>query len=354
MVEYRKIQGLISYLVAFVVFTWFIKAYATFTIPIGVGVILGFVFSPLLVFLRNKRIPASIALAVVIILYLVLSLLFLSLMINSIYSIIANDFNKYQQQFTAIIAAIEHAVPFIDASVLQEMQGNIFVFLQNNIFNFSRSFLQSFISLASKYFIISLTMVFVLLERRFVSRKIKKIYQTRGTHSSVVTQLFSKINAQVSRFLLLKTLISMVTAIIIYIGFSVIGVDLKFLWALLTFVFNFIPTIGSIIISVLSILFAIIQFFPNMTPVLLVVLLVGSTQMIVGNILDPKIMGDQLNVSPLVIWISLLYWGLVWGPIGTLLAVPLAVIIRILCEAIPSFHTVGILMGNGAAIKKDE
>jgi predicted PurR-regulated permease PerM len=112
----------------------------------------------------------------------------------------------------------------------------------------------------------------------------------------------------------------------------------------LAFVLNFIPTIGSIVASVPPILVAIVQHYPNPTPVVLTLLALLGIQFTIGNILTPKIMGDTLDLSPVVILISLMFWGIIWGVVGALLSVPIAVMIKIICENVEALDFVAVLM----------
>ncbi len=146
---------------------------------------------------------------------------------------------------------------------------------------------------------------------------------------------------------------SAITGAIIYIGFSVIGVDFPLSWGILTLGFNFIPSIGSIVITAISIVFSVLQFYPYWTPVIGVAIVTLATQMIIGNVIDPLLTGDKLNISPLVIFCFLLYWGWVWGIVGMLLAVPIAVIVQVICKAL-GLHSVSILFTNARIIYKKQ
>ena len=125
------------------------------------------------------------------------------------------------------------------------------------------------------------------------------------------------------------------------------------MWGFLTLAFNFIPSVGSILITSISIIFAILQFYPLWGPVIAVSIVTLASQMIIGNVIDPLVTGDQLNVSPLFIFCSLLYWGWVWGIAGMLLAVPIAVIIQVVCEAL-GFHAITVSFSHAGIIYKKQ
>jgi predicted PurR-regulated permease PerM len=109
---------------------------------------------------------------------------------------------------------------------------------------------------------------------------------------------------------------------------------------------NFIPTIGSIAAGFGVGLFALLQFWPVPGPIILVVLIMLAVNMIIGNVLEPKIMGDNLGISPLMMLISLSIWGFLWGFAGMILAVPMTVVVKIVCENVPVLEPVAVLLGS--------
>lgn len=339
-------------IIIFILVSYFFQQLASLLIPVTLGIIVGLLFTPLLVFLQKKKIPTGLIILIILGLFIFSCLIFFSIMMKAIQSI-SSGINPYQNQISLIISSIKERLYFVDADILSAIAENIFAYLQDNIVAFSSKILQSVSKFASQFFMVTITMVFVLFEISVLEVKIKALYENNKdskTKGDSLSKLIININTQVSRFLLLKTIISLATAIIVYIGLGIIGVDFKFVWAVLTFFFNFIPTVGSILITVSTILFSTIQFFPNFVPVLWVSVLTLSIQMVIGNFLDPKIMGDSLNLSALIIWLALIYWGWVWGIAGALLAVPLTVTIKVICEYIPSLHWMGLIMGNSKNI----
>ncbi|MDD3929557.1 MAG: AI-2E family transporter, partial [Sphaerochaeta sp.] len=119
------------------------------------------------------------------------------------------------------------------------------------------------------------------------------------------------------------------------------------------FVFNFIPSIGSVIITTLTIFMALVQFAPDWTSVFYVAIMTISTQMILGNIIDPRLQGGQLNLSPFVILVSLSLWGFIWGIPGMFISVPLTSVLQILCANIKSLRPVAILISSGKSYQRE-
>ena len=123
-------------------------------------------------------------------------------------------------------------------------------------------------------------------------------------------------------------------------------------WGVLTFLLNFIPTVGSIIATIPPVVMAIIQFSPGLFKPAMVLFSLAAIQITIGNIITPKVVGDRLGVSPVVILLSLLLWGMIWGIPGALLSTPIISIIKIVCENIPSLHSIAVLIGSGESVRK--
>ena len=131
------------------------------------------------------------------------------------------------------------------------------------------------------------------------------------------------------------------------------GLDFAFLWGVLAVVMNFIPTIGSIVITVLTIFMAVVQFLPNWTPILIVAAGTILTQNIIGNIIDPRLQGNQLNLSPFVILVALSVFGYVWGIVGMFLAVPLLSVLQIVFANMEETKPIAILMSSGNSFRTE-
>jgi predicted PurR-regulated permease PerM len=157
---------------------------------------------------------------------------------------------------------------------------------------------------------------------------------------------------QVTRYLTAKFYISLANGVIFAVSFYFIGLEFAVFWGVLQFILNFIPNLGSIAGGVIMSLFALVQFWPEPGPVILVVTVILSVNMILGNILDPKIIGEHVGISPVMVLVSLAIWGYIWGFAGMVLSVPLTVIIKIVCENIPIMEPVSVLMGTRRSIRK--
>ncbi len=151
--------------------------------------------------------------------------------------------------------------------------------------------------------------------------KVKKVTKKK-------TGLSAEVNAQIRKYLTIKVLTSFVTSTIIFVIFTIFDLDLAFVFAFLVFILNFIPTVGSFFATILPFPVAFFQFESTM-PIVLVLVIPGIIQFIIGSILEPRAMGQSLNIHPVVVLMSLMFWGLIWGIVGAFLAVPITVVIKI-------------------------
>ena len=220
-----------------------------------------------------------------------------------------------------------------------------FTILRDNASNIS----SVIITLSSKFVMTLVFLMFMLIEAPFLDDKINKAF---GKNSERVRKILSTISEQVSEYLGTLTLISFATGVCAWLVLTILGVRLAAGWGVLTFLLNFIPTVGSIIATIPPVVMAIIQFSPGLFRPFVVLVSLTAIQLTIGNIITPKVMGDKLGVSPVMILLSLLLWGMIWGIPGALLSTPIISIIKIVCENIPVLHSIAILIGSGESVRK--
>jgi len=213
-----------------------------------------------------------------------------------------------------------------------------------------RAYLQDFgktvRNIVSRTGIIFVYLVFVLLEQRTFTRKIKALVPNKHRQEEVFT-VIDRILKDIRLYIGIKVLTSASTGLLSYLVLKWIGVNFASFWAVLIFLLNFIPTIGSIIATIFPSAMALIQF-DTFRPFVICVIAITAIQLVIGSFIDPKLMGNRLNLSPLVILFSLGLWGAVWGIPGMFLCVPFTVIIMIICAYFPTTRPVSILLsGNG-------
>ena len=160
-----------------------------------------------------------------------------------------------------------------------------------------------------------------------------------------------QMNNSIKRYLTVKTFASFLTALLSYLALMLIGVKYPLLWAFIIFTFNFIPYVGSFAATLLPSIFAALQF-NSLSYFLWTFLLVQLAQTIVANFIEPRIVGKSLNLSPLVVFVTLTVWGTIWGVLGMIIAVPVTSILVIVMAQFPNTRYVAILLSESGDISK--
>jgi len=186
--------------------------------------------------------------------------------------------------------------------------------------------------------------VFLFVEELLFKNKFKLIYTDKVQYERNMA-IIKKIDRSLSSYISLKSLISLLTTTLSYFVLLAVGIDSALFWAFLIFMFNFIPSIGPILGTLLPALFSLIQF-GTFFPFLIILFGVGAIAVLVGSLVEPRIMGNTLNISPLVAILSLAIWGAIWGITGMLLSVPITVAMIIIFSQFTSTRSIAILLSE--------
>ncbi len=217
-----------------------------------------------------------------------------------------------------------------------------------NFGNILQNIIESITNLVSNTFIIIIYALFILLEETHFYAKLKTVISDHD-HFTQLTDVLDKIDRSVSKYIGLKTLVSFITGFASYIALFFIGVDAPLFWAFLIFLLNYIPNIGSLVATIFPVIFCLLQF-GDFSKGLLVLIIVGSIQIVVGNILEPKLAGNTLNISPFVAIFALSFWGAIWGVTGMFLSVPITVIMVIIFSHFEHTKGIAILLSEKGKI----
>lgn len=263
--------------------------------------------------------------------------------------------SKNIQQLSGTMDVYEANVTKIANSINERFDINLFSMMSDyakdiNFGNIFSSLLSALTGIFGSAFTVLLYLVFLLLEEPVFPNKLKAMYPDPKQYKQM-NELVSKIDHSIGNYIALKTTTSLITGFLSYFALLFIGIDAPLFWAFLIFVLNFIPTIGSLIATVFPTIFAILQF-GEFTPGFLVLAIVGSIQIVVGNFVEPKLMGNTLNISPLVVFLTLAIWGVIWGVTGMLLSVPITVIMIIILSEFPGTRPIAILLSQRGTLNK--
>ena len=314
-----------------------LKAASGLFVPFLLAGFIGLLCAPALFWLQDRGLPNPVALVVVLLGLFGIGAVFGGLMSSSI-----NEFTRllpsYQERFgsvlTSLVASLdeygidfgtdpEAANPFDPQAALGIVGG-----LAGNLG-----------ALLNNAFLLVLIVCFILLEASSFPRKVREAFGD----SPVLETRMTEIGESIRRYLGIKTLTSMLTGVMAYTALVVLGVQFAPLWALIAFLLNFVPAIGSVMAAIPAVALALVD--NSMQTAVLVALTYIGINISIGSFLEPRVMGDGMGLSPLIVVTSLIFWGWILGPVGMVLAVPLTVILRILLDSQPQTQWVAVLLG---------
>lgn len=243
----------------------------------------------------------------------------------------------------------------INAYILEQFGLNLETFWNNSTdkINYSdliKSSLSSISEQLGNLFMIGLYVLFMLLEETAFSSKLQAMASNPAKQEEW-NKTLNKISDSIGSYLVLKTAVSLLTGILSYTALAIIGIHSPLFWAFLIFLLNYIPTVGSLIATLFPACMALLQT-GDTNIALIVIVAVGAIQVVVGNIVEPRVMGNSLNVSSLVVILALSFWGAIWGITGMVLSVPITVILIILFGQFESTKKIAILLSDKGILEK--
>jgi AI-2 transport protein TqsA len=346
-------------IIGLVVIALVLKELSHIFIPFVIAVLLYFVFSPLNSWLSSKKIPMFAITLLDIIITLVLLFVIGKVVVDS-FSQFAAGLPIYGQKLSEMIRSIAISWGVTDKFFTEFSFNQLLAKLDMQ--NLAGGIFSSTFSLLGSILFVLFFFVFVLsgnktiynaIKLRYVFKKVSpelkrikrdlkknddtvdeqklldKLQHERELKEQQLADTFKRITEQIQRYIITKIGINLAAGIVTTIVLSIIGVDYPIVWGLFVFLFNFIPTIGSAAALVFPVLFSLVQF-DSVGVMILVLAIMGGIQTLAFNVAEPMILGKRLNLNPLLILISVLVWGYIWGIVGMLLSVPLTAIIKII------------------------
>jgi len=306
-------------------------------IPFMIALMISFLLSPLVEMLAKYRIPRIFTLLAVYILGFGIFGRLAELLVSNVVAF-AQDLPSYQTKFVALVEQYAPDQPFVDVAL-----ENITDFFFNlPIASFANSAVNSSVAFLSNTFLVLLFVTYLCLSFASFPKKVRHAFPgNRGEH---ITKVMSHINTDIRKYINIHSLISLATGITVGVICWSFSVPFAFLWGALAFLLNYIPTLGSILAAIPPIVAAAVTL--GISQAIWVGLLILGAQVLWGNIVEPKVAGDSLGISPLAILISLVFWTFLWGIVGAILAVPIASIIKISCMNIKGLKPIAALMSD--------
>ena len=324
-----------------------LQYFRNFLQPFIVALILWFLITEVRKYLsrlkfKNKGLPRPLLTLISTVTVFFIFYIITDLIIINFQSLAANA-GKYGTALVNILEEIEDLLGI-------ENLGEAVAAQQSAIVSSASVAARALASFVGKFFLVIFYVLFLLLEEAALNNKLFKIY-TRSSSKKGLRNTVHRISNLMSDYLGIKILTSFLTGLLSFFVLLILGIDLPILWAFLIFILNFIPSIGSIVGTSFPVIFSFLQYAGDWGKALSVLLGVLFVQVAVGNFLEPRILGNRLNLSPLVVILGLTFWGFVWGFIGMLLSVPIMATIMIVFSQFDDTRSAAILFSKDGNIE---
>lgn len=325
-------------------------------IPFVIAYFLFFIFSPLNHFFEHRKVPMFLIVLLDILITIFILWWMFSFLIGSL-SQFTDMIPQYESKLNDIVRSAAKGLGISDPyfknfSLAKAIKNIDYKLLAGDLFNSTFSLLGNvlFILFFFVFVVTGHKTIFEAIRKRYVNKKVepeikhlKKTHETgehipvtdteieneRHTKEEKLTATFKAITGQIQRYIIAKLTVNTAAGITVTFSLMLLKVDFPVIWGLFTFLLNFVPSIGSAIALVLPVLFVLIQSGSTSFTILTAVI-IAAIQTLFFNILEPAVIGRRLNLNPLLILLSVLVWGYIWGIVGMLLAVPLTAIIKII------------------------
>lgn len=314
-----------------------IRVAADIIVPFILALFIAVVLHPLVRRLVRLRLPRVLAITLPILLIVVAMALLVAYLGTSL-----NELARTLPHYRSSLAVpLLHLEPWLQRAGIEVSMEELLKYIDPNAaMTLVTALLAQLSSAMTAIFLLLLTVVFMLLEVPQLPAKLQPLMSRPVEGMAAIQRALDS----VSHYLVLKTAISLVTGLVVWGMLAALEVRFAFVWALLAFALNYIPNIGSVLAAIPPI--AQVLVFSGFYPALLLLAGYLIINLIFGNILEPRLMGRGLGLSTLVVFLSLIFWGWLLGPVGMLLSVPLTIIVKIALEQTHGGKTIALLLSD--------
>lgn len=315
-----------------------------FMLPVITALFLAVISSPAVAFLEERaKMPGPVAIVLTLLLDMSLLAGFVALLVSS-FDGFTEALPRYQAALANLANDAASALRSYGVAVSDEALDDLR--RPGNLMGIAEDLLHEATQLITNTVLVILLLGFMLFEARAMREKIGVLL---GIASGAVER-FAAAAADLQRYLVVKTILSLLTGVLSGCWFAACGVDFPLLWGLLTFLLNYIPSVGPAISLVPPVLVALLVQGPGGAAIAAAGHL--SIGLVIGNVLEPRMMGQALGLSTLVVFLSMMFWGFVWGPVGALFAVPLTMVIRGVLETIEETRWAAAMLGSSEYVER--
>jgi predicted PurR-regulated permease PerM len=321
---------------AFVVVAAGLKAASALVTPFLLAVFIAVLVAPPLHFLRNHGLPGWAAMLVIVTLLIGVGGGVVGLFTGSLNEFTTN-LPQYQQRLRVLSGDLVTWLDSIGLHVSRQAFNSLVD--PSRVLGFASELIKGLGGVLTNALLILLTVIFILVEANSLPAKLRYALESADRSISNMREIMTTIN----RYMFIKANTSLLTGLLVWLWLSFLGVDFAAMWATLAFLLNFVPTIGSIIAAVPAVLLALVQL--GLKEALLAMLGFMAINILIGNAVEPRVMGRGLGLSTLVVFLSLVFWGYILGSAGMFLSVPLTMALKIALGANPQTRPVAIMLG---------
>ena len=324
-----------------VILVYLLKQFSTVLQQLLVAVFVVYLIAPIHTWLVRRRVPPLAAYALIAFVILLASYAFGQMVYRSVEHLAANV-PVYREHLNTTFQNLIRKAPGVDRQQLER-----FFSSESDFINTGMTALFSaagtFFGFLSELIVILVYLAFLLAEKAGLGRRIQASFDPAA--AGQILSVMERINTAISRYVAIKTLINMGVGALTSLTLWLYRVDYALLWGILAFLLNYIPYIGSVIAIIPPVLLSLVQFESlGWSAVILVTLLIIHNG--IGYFVEPRLTGNQVDLSPVVVLLALAFWGSIWGPIGMLLAIPLTVVIKTILENIPETRPFGRMLSS--------
>jgi len=323
---------------AFIIVVAGMRAAEAILVPFLLSLFIAIICTPLLSLLKRYRIPTGISILLIVFMMIIVGV-FIGAIVGSSVNSFRADIPEYQARLLQLSSSLQEWLVSKGAAISPQQWRE--VFNPSAALTMAGNTLTSFGNIMTDGFMILLTVMFILAEEvNFVDK-----FRHASSDGEKTVNALTRFARSINTYMAIKTLVSLATGLLVMVALMIIGVDYPILWGLLAFMLNFIPTFGSILAAIPPVLLAIVQL--GFGEAIITALLYVGVNVVVGSIIEPRVMGKGLDLSSLVVFLSLIFWGWVLGPVGMLLSVPLTIMVKIALENSQDTQWIGVLLGSG-------
>ena len=313
-----------------------LKLAAVIVTPLLLAVFIATLVAAPVGWLVTKRVPAPLAISLTLIVLILLVITLGAIVVESAQQLYAKQ-PEYVAKLNSMLESWEPTLIQLGLPTAIKLEE---ILNAATIWSLASQTLTGVGNLISNSFLILLVFVLILIESSALTKKMRNLLSATESDRTWLDAFATNIH----HYIVIKTIHSLGTGLLIALGTWLLGVDFPILWGLLAFILNYIPNIGSIIAALPAVLVAVVQL--GMGTALGVIVLFVGINVLIGSFIEPRFMGERLGLSTLVVFLSLVFWGYMFGTVGMLLSVPITMTIKIAAEANPSTRWLSDLLGN--------